>query len=68
MSSSTTPRRDPWAKLHAWRNHPVFHGRNQLRLAFPGLGIATVAFAVYCVGEWALAKKPSRHVEGGHEK
>ncbi|KAI8057275.1 hypothetical protein BDF22DRAFT_616539 [Syncephalis plumigaleata] len=65
MSSPTT-RRDPWAKLHAWRNHPVFHSRNQLRGAFPGLGIATVAFTVYCLGEWAFSKKSHKSVENGH--
>ncbi|KAI9596348.1 hypothetical protein BDF19DRAFT_384362 [Syncephalis fuscata] len=65
MSSPST-RRDPWTKLHAWRNHPVFRGTNQLRAAFPGLGIATVAFTAYCIGEWAFSKNSSKHVEGTH--
>jgi NADH dehydrogenase (ubiquinone) 1 beta subcomplex subunit 3 len=64
--SSPTARRDPWAKLHAWRNHSIFQGRNQLRSTFPGLGIATVAFAAYCLGEWAFSKKSHKSVEGGH--
>ncbi|ERM99784.1 hypothetical protein AMTRI_Chr11g158830 [Amborella trichopoda] len=34
-----------------WRKHPMLG--NQLRHATPGLGIAIVAFTIYCVGEAA---------------
>lgn len=39
--------RDPWAKREAWRKHPIFSSRSLLKSAFPGLGIAIVAFSVY---------------------
>ncbi|RKP10569.1 NADH dehydrogenase 1 beta subcomplex subunit 3 [Thamnocephalis sphaerospora] len=64
--SSSTVRRDPWAKLEAWRKHPVFSRTAQLRASFPGLGIATVAFAAYCGVEWALTKKSDKPAEGHH--
>lgn len=34
-------------KNDAWRNHPMLTSRTQWRGAFPGLGIAVTAFAVY---------------------
>ncbi|KAH0766851.1 hypothetical protein KY285_002722 [Solanum tuberosum] len=37
-----------------WRKHPMLS--NQFRHAFPGLGIAVVAFSIYCVGEFAYNK------------
>ncbi|KAJ3089006.1 hypothetical protein HK102_007424 [Quaeritorhiza haematococci] len=38
---------DPWARRDAWRNHPFFSRRNRLMNSVPGLGIATVAFAIF---------------------
>ncbi|KAA1081163.1 hypothetical protein PGT21_030674 [Puccinia graminis f. sp. tritici] len=39
--------RDPWAKREAWRQHPVFARRTQIRNMFPGFGIALIAFSGY---------------------
>ncbi|KIO32201.1 hypothetical protein M407DRAFT_241491 [Tulasnella calospora MUT 4182] len=41
--------RDPWAKREAWRKHPMFTHRSYLKNAFPGFGIAVVAFTAYVV-------------------
>ncbi|KAI1815300.1 NADH-ubiquinone oxidoreductase B12 subunit family-domain-containing protein [Poronia punctata] len=41
------PRYDPWARAEAWRYTGTFSRWNRFKNAFPGLGIATVAFAVY---------------------
>jgi NADH dehydrogenase (ubiquinone) 1 beta subcomplex subunit 3 len=57
----THPYHDPWARLHAWRYHPIFSRQAQLRGAFPGLGIATVAFAGYCVAEKFLWNEDHSH-------
>jgi NADH dehydrogenase (ubiquinone) 1 beta subcomplex subunit 3 len=40
---------DPWAKLEAWRKHPVYSRTAQIRGLFPGFGIAVVAFSTYVV-------------------
>jgi NADH dehydrogenase (ubiquinone) 1 beta subcomplex subunit 3 len=61
MPNSTTTRRDPWAKLEAWRKHAIFSRSAQFRGAFPGLGIATVAFAAYCGIEWAMNNNKEKH-------
>ncbi|RKP15479.1 hypothetical protein BJ684DRAFT_2384, partial [Piptocephalis cylindrospora] len=45
------PANDPWDRVESWRRHPVFSFKNQVRNLFPGLGIATVAFAAYCTWE-----------------
>ncbi|KAL7751205.1 hypothetical protein RI367_003411 [Sorochytrium milnesiophthora] len=56
-----TPYRDPWARVNAWRQHPIFSSRAMLRSAFPGLGYATVAFTVYCAAEYMLDKPSHGH-------
>ncbi|KAL1922021.1 uncharacterized protein VTP21DRAFT_10663 [Calcarisporiella thermophila] len=57
-----TPRfYDPWARRDAWRKHSLFTNRTMVRNMFPGLGIATVAFAVYCGYEWATTPKGEHH-------
>ncbi|CAM0140587.1 hypothetical protein VKS41_006607 [Umbelopsis sp. WA50703] len=48
---------DPWARREAWRKSPIFSNRAMVRNMFPGLGIATVAFTIYCGYEWAFGKK-----------
>ncbi|OIT06923.1 nadh dehydrogenase [ubiquinone] 1 beta subcomplex subunit 3-b, partial [Nicotiana attenuata] len=47
-------------KRDEWRKHPML--TNQFRHAFPSLGIAVVAFSIYCVDEFAYNKmsSPSR--------
>ncbi|KAI8639814.1 NADH-ubiquinone oxidoreductase B12 subunit family-domain-containing protein [Parasitella parasitica] len=42
---------DPWARREAWRKHPIFSKSSNFKTMFPGLGIATVAFAAYCTYE-----------------
>ena len=38
---------DPWAAREAWRHDPYFSVQNRVARLFPGLGLATGAFAVY---------------------
>ncbi|KAI9032702.1 NADH-ubiquinone oxidoreductase B12 subunit family-domain-containing protein [Phycomyces blakesleeanus] len=52
---------DPWAKREAWRKHPIFSKTAGLRTLFPGLGIATVAFAAYCGYEAVFLKDKKHH-------
>jgi NADH dehydrogenase (ubiquinone) 1 beta subcomplex subunit 3 len=49
----------------AWRYTGPFTRFNRFKNAFPGLGIATVAFAVYCGYEYVFLKEEP-HSEGGH--
>ncbi|KAK3815020.1 MAG: Spo11/DNA topoisomerase VI subunit A [Benniella sp.] len=52
---------DPWAKHHAWRNSELFTRSARIRTMFPGLGIATVAFAAYLGYEYITAPKADTH-------
>ncbi|KAK4893163.1 hypothetical protein LTS10_009896 [Elasticomyces elasticus] len=45
------PARDPWARNEAWRYTGPFTRGNRFRGAFPGFGIAVVAFAGYMAYE-----------------
>ncbi|KAI9762666.1 MAG: hypothetical protein M4579_000284 [Chaenotheca gracillima] len=54
--SSGQPARDPWARAEHWRYTGPFTRFNRLRGSFPGLGIATVAFAAYCGYEYVFLK------------
>ncbi|KAF2488570.1 hypothetical protein BU16DRAFT_431698, partial [Lophium mytilinum] len=42
---------DPWSRAEAWRYTGPFTRFNRFKSAFPGLGIATVAFAGYVAAE-----------------
>ncbi|RAL60064.1 hypothetical protein DID88_000690 [Monilinia fructigena] len=58
---------DPWARREAWRYQGQYSRRNRFANSFPGLGIATVAFAAYCGFEYFfLADDHHGHAEGGH--
>ncbi|RUP47520.1 NADH-ubiquinone oxidoreductase B12 subunit family-domain-containing protein [Jimgerdemannia flammicorona] len=60
----TPERHDPWARREAWRKHAIFSNRTIFRNMFPGLGIATVAFAAYLGVEYVTtpaAKKGEKH-------
>ncbi|KAG0332024.1 endodeoxyribonuclease [Podila horticola] len=57
---------DPWAKHHAWRQHALFTRSARIRTMFPGLGIASVAFAAYLGYEYVTAPKDAHHGEGHH--
>lgn len=59
--------KDPWARRDTWRYHSIFDIRNQTRLAFPGLGLGSAAFAVYCAVEYLLGSGDDHHGHGhGH--
>ncbi|KAI1173755.1 NADH-ubiquinone oxidoreductase B12 subunit family-domain-containing protein [Nemania sp. FL0916] len=46
-AATGVPRYDPWERAEAWRYTGPFSRWQRFSRAFPGLGIATVAFAVY---------------------
>ena len=51
--------RDPWAKREAWRSHPVFSRRQMFARAFPGFGVAVVAFTAYVIADNLMTKGKS---------
>jgi NADH-ubiquinone oxidoreductase B12 subunit family len=51
----------------AWRYTGPFTRFNRFRGSFPGLGIATVAFAAYCGYEYMFLKDDHGHGEGHGE-
>ncbi|KAI2468540.1 NADH-ubiquinone oxidoreductase B12 subunit family-domain-containing protein [Annulohypoxylon bovei var. microspora] len=60
------PKYDPWENAEAWRYKGHFSRWNRFRHAFPGLGIATVAFAAY-LGYEQFFMKDEHHGEGHGE-
>ncbi|KAE8440940.1 hypothetical protein EG329_006179 [Mollisiaceae sp. DMI_Dod_QoI] len=66
-ASSGTPANDPWARAETWRYSGPFTRWNRFRGSFPGLGIATVAFAVYCGYEYMFLNDDHGHGEGHGE-
>lgn len=42
---------DPWRQVGAWSGHPYFGAGHKIRLAFPGFGLALLAFTGYLVLE-----------------
>ncbi|KAK8019283.1 nadh-ubiquinone oxidoreductase b12 [Apiospora arundinis] len=63
--SAGQPRYDPWERAEAWRYTGQFSRFNRFRGAFPGLGIATVAFAAYCGYEYMFLND-SHHNDAAH--
>ena len=64
------PHRDPIAddaSSEAWRYSGPFTRWNRFKGAFPGLGIAIVAFTGYCVYEELFMEKAHHHAEGHGE-
>ncbi|KAL1305607.1 hypothetical protein AAFC00_007208 [Neodothiora populina] len=55
--------KDPWARAETWRYTGPFSRFNRFKGAFPGLGIATVAFAGYLAYE-AVFLKDEHHGDG----
>jgi NADH dehydrogenase (ubiquinone) 1 beta subcomplex subunit 3 len=49
-----------------WRYTGPFTRWNRFKGAFPGLGIATVAFAAYCGYEYLFLNDDHGHGEAGH--
>ncbi|KAH8815642.1 NADH-ubiquinone oxidoreductase B12 subunit family-domain-containing protein [Xylogone sp. PMI_703] len=64
-AAAGSPSNDPWARHEAWRYSGPFTRWNRFKGSFPGLGIATVAFAVYCGYEYMFLKDDHHH---GHEE
>ncbi|EMC97094.1 hypothetical protein BAUCODRAFT_32837 [Baudoinia panamericana UAMH 10762] len=60
------PANDPWARHEAWRYTGPFTRWSRLRGAFPGLGIATVAFAGYMVYETLFMSPAHGHGDEHH--
>lgn len=52
---------NPWAKRDAWRYTGQFSRFNRFKNAFPGLGIAIVAFSGYVAYEKFVLKKDDHH-------
>ena len=50
----------------AWRYTGPFTRYNRFKGALPGLGTATVAFAVYCTYEYFFMSEDHHGLEGGH--
>lgn len=59
---------DPWSRLYEHRYHPDFSTIQKVKRAFPGLGIAVVAFGVYLgLEQIGVISPPTKHHHGhGH--
>ncbi|KAK4099037.1 hypothetical protein N658DRAFT_498850 [Parathielavia hyrcaniae] len=67
LAATGNQRYDPWERNEAWRYTGRFSRFNRFRSAFPGLGIATVAFAGYCLYEhYFLDDSHGHHGVGAH--
>ncbi|KAH8162432.1 hypothetical protein CIB48_g5799 [Xylaria polymorpha] len=67
--SAGQPRYDPWERAEAWRYTGTFSRWNRFKGGLPGLGIATVAFAVYLGYEQLFLQEDHHddaHGEGHH--
>jgi NADH dehydrogenase (ubiquinone) 1 beta subcomplex subunit 3 len=53
--------KDPWFRREAWRWDPYFSKENVFRRAFPGLGLAAVAFSVYLVYDFMVEGEKKSH-------
>ncbi|GAB1320239.1 hypothetical protein MFIFM68171_10449 [Madurella fahalii] len=61
LAATGTPRYDPWERNEAWRYTGRFTRWNRFRNTLPGFGIATVAFAAYCVYEHYFMPEDPHH-------
>ncbi|KAH8602338.1 NADH-ubiquinone oxidoreductase B12 subunit family-domain-containing protein [Bisporella sp. PMI_857] len=66
VAAAGQPANDPWARREAWRYTGLFSRANRFKGSFPGLGIATVAFAGYCGYEYFFLNDSHGHADGGH--
>ncbi|PBP19889.1 hypothetical protein BUE80_DR009265 [Diplocarpon rosae] len=66
-AAAGTPKNDPWARFEAWRYTGPFTRANRFKNSFPGLGIATVAFAAYCGYEYFFLTDDHGHGDGHGE-
>ncbi|CAI6333936.1 unnamed protein product [Periconia digitata] len=66
-AASKSAKGDPWERNEQWRYTGPFSRWNRFKGSFPGLGIATVAFAGYCVAEQLFFPEEHHgHDDGGH--
>ncbi|OAL51331.1 hypothetical protein IQ07DRAFT_679600 [Pyrenochaeta sp. DS3sAY3a] len=65
-ASANGTKNDPWARYEQWRYTGPFSRFNRFKGSFPGLGIATVAFAGYLAAEQFLWKD-EHHGEHGSD-
>ncbi|KAF2866560.1 hypothetical protein BDV95DRAFT_584168 [Massariosphaeria phaeospora] len=65
-AAAASSKGDPWSRYEAWRYTGPFTRWNRFKGTFPGLGIATVAFAGYLVAEQMFFKDEDHHDEGHH--
>jgi NADH dehydrogenase (ubiquinone) 1 beta subcomplex subunit 3 len=63
---------DPWWKAEEWRyEHPLVAKKYFFKNLLPGFGYATVAFALYCTGEFIFnnvgeQKEDNHHKDNKH--
>ncbi|KAH6671525.1 NADH-ubiquinone oxidoreductase B12 subunit family-domain-containing protein [Plectosphaerella plurivora] len=60
-ASTGQPRYDPWERAEAWRYQGQFTRFNRFKSAFPGLGIASVAFGIYCIYDYVTDDGHGHH-------
>ncbi|KAF5854508.1 hypothetical protein GGP41_007364 [Bipolaris sorokiniana] len=60
-ASANGTKGDPWARYEQWRYTGPFTRFNRFKGSFPGLGIATVAFAGYVVAEQLFFQDKGHH-------
>ncbi|KAL6160426.1 hypothetical protein ACJQWK_09292 [Exserohilum turcicum] len=60
-ASANGTKGDPWARYEQWRYTGPFTRFNRFKGSFPGLGIATVAFAGYLVAEQLFFQDKGHH-------
>ncbi|CAI9635160.1 hypothetical protein GT037_007842 [Alternaria burnsii] len=65
-ASANGTKGDPWARYEQWRYTGPFSRFNRFKGSFPGLGIATVAFAGYLVAEQLFFNDKDAHHDEGH--
>merc|ERR1712137_592814 len=65
-ASANGTKGDPWARYEQWRYTGPFSRFNRFKGSFPGLGIATVAFAGYVVAEQLFFNDKDAHHDEGH--
>ncbi|KAL8961238.1 MAG: hypothetical protein Q9193_002176 [Seirophora villosa] len=69
VASSGPTSKDPWKRMEEWRYTGPFTRWNRFKGAFPGFGIATVAFTVYLGYEYMfLRDKDHGEGHGAEEK
>ncbi|KAL2201027.1 NADH-ubiquinone oxidoreductase B12 subunit family-domain-containing protein [Corynascus similis CBS 632.67] len=66
LAATGSQRYDPWWRNEAWRYTGRFSRLNRFKNSLPGFGIATVAFAGYCLYEHFFLEDDHHHGAGEH--